>query len=371
MFIEEDMNLKNILQKIRRSFVQFTDARILPYYAFCGGRTHGWVLNSGNTEEKCDRENKFMLIQKDHINAGVMEDYVNFLLAIDFALSRGMIPVIDRLTYPAKFQQEEKDWGIINSWEIYFEQPFKEYDVDYVKRNAAFYVEANPFITFDILEVQAWDGERFMRLFLSKKEDNVIYAKHLKNVASRYIRFNSETENAISNMARKVFKNKQGKVLAVSVREEMFLRNEPTSVKLDNLLTFVEEKMKEFNCTHIFIASEFESRIEQFIKYFGKEIVFFLERKRPHGCDDNDERQILELSLNYTDTNCKKIFKLQEKVFGPKYNRWLNYLAEIYCVSQCDSAILQTSSGNTGALLMKKGQYDNVIMLNDLREFKE
>lgn len=359
--------MQSILTIFRKKFVEFVDVKIIPYYAYCGGRTHGWNYNSTIDVSKKD---KYMLIQKDHINAGVMEDYINFLLVIDFALSRGIIPVIDRLTYPAMFQQEEQDWGKKNSWEIYFEQPFKNIDVDFVKNNSSNVIESTPFITFDILEVQSCDGERFMRLFLDEKKESVLYAKHLKEVASEFLRFNSKTLNAILEMYNKVFEKKNGKVVAVSVREEMFLRNEPTSVKLDNLLIYVQEKMKLFHCTQVFIASEFENRIEQFRNFFGEDTVLFLKRKRPYSGDDGREKEILELSKNYTDVNCKKIFKLQEEVFGPKYSRWLNYLAEIYCVSCCDSAILQASSGNTGALIMKEGKFENVVMLNDLKEFK-
>ena len=159
--------------------------------------------------------------------------------------------------------------------------------------------------------------------------------------------------------------------MAVSVREEMFLRSEPTGVKLDNLFSYVEEQMKKWGCSQIFIASEFESRIELCYEYFGEDKVLHLDRKRPYSGEDEKEKEILRLSENYTEDNCRRIFELQEEVFGPKYERWLNYLAEMYCVSCCDSAILQASSGNTGVLLMKEGKFENVIMLNDIEEFQE
>ena len=82
------------------------------------------------------------------------------------------------------------------------------------------------------------------------------------------------------------------------------------------------------------------------------------------GKTDKTELEILKIADHLTDENCREVSRLQEKIFGPKHERWFNYLAEIYILSKCDCAILQVSSGNIGALMMRDKAFEHVIMLN-------
>lgn len=311
-----------------------------------------------------DPDKKYLLIQKEHKIAGIMEDYVNFLLVIDYALSRGMIPVIDRLNHPAIFQQDETEQGRINGWEKWFEQPLKGIGVEYVEGGAKNVTICSHWLTFCILEVMSEDAERFMNMLVSSDPSKKHYADHLKWVAQNYIRFNERTKRQLDNSAEKLFVNNE-KVLGISIREETILRGEPTGKGINSgIYEKVREFMAKSGCTKLFIASEFAERIDIFKREFGEENILFLERKRPYNREDPMEKEILELSKDFTDENCRKIIDLQAKVFGEKEERWLSYLAEIYCLSLCDSAMLQISSGNIAALLMKEKEYDKVAILN-------
>lgn len=327
-----------------------------------------WNYNERNFVYKSfgnkDPDKIFFVIQKDHINAGLMEDYVNFALAINFALSRGYIPVIDRLHHPAKFQQEESEWYTKNGWEEFFYQPIPQYTVEYVESGAKTVIYAPDFISFGIIEVQSFAGVNFNSLMIENKSipESGFYASLFRKIAKKYMKFNEETERKLNEIYRGFRQQWNGKrVLGVSLREEMMLRGEPTAVTLKDINEFVKKYMEEWECDYLFVAAEFQERVDEFAAKVSN--TTFLDRGRLIGRDDPDEQKMIELCKNYNEENCREIWKILERLMGTKHDRWFYYLAEIYILSKCDCAILQPSSGNIGALMMRDKAYEHVIML--------
>ena len=141
----------------------------------------------------------FFVIQKDHRIAGLMEDFVNFAIVIEFALSRGYIPVIDRLHYPAPLQQNESEWYCKNGWEMYFDQPIAEYTVEYVEAGCKNVLYAPSYVVFDICEIQSFAAVNFFKLMIEDEiiPESKVYASLFRKIAGTYMNFNYETQKKL------------------------------------------------------------------------------------------------------------------------------------------------------------------------------
>ena len=306
----------------------------------------------------------YMMIQKNmHTNSGVFEDYIMFMLAIDFALARGYVPVIDRLNYPGYIQQEEKDWYKKNAWEIYFEQPFYV-GVEYVENGAQNVVLCNTEITGDTLSIQPDRALDFFRyLAIPRNETENYFSDHFRFIANKYLRFNEYTRKYIAEKRKEVFGSQDTRnVMAISLREEMFYRGEATGVDCRNIEEKIELYKKKWGYKKLYIATEFDERIEKLQRIFGEENIYHLKRKRAYNTNNIDVQACIKWN-DYSLKGTKRVMEIDRKIYGDKFEKWLNYVTEMYLVSVCDGALLQVSSGNISATLMRKEPWHHVAIL--------
>ena len=194
--------------------------------------------------------NKYLIIKRECDNSvlGLFAYYITMLAWIEYAVRKEMIPVIDMKNYANTFHREE-DVGHINTWELFFEQPYNISFEDVLKQGNARYVWS------DIPEYQPNDSLDFLY------NDDIINYYHL--VAEKYIRFQPHVLEKLKKKEEEILGQYKGeRILGVLARGTDYtaLRPyfNPIQPNLEQLVSKIDEYIKRYNCNKIYVATEDE-----------------------------------------------------------------------------------------------------------------
>lgn len=238
---------------------------------------------------------------------------------------RGCIPVIDFSYFPNVFLESD-EVGIINPWEYYFEQPTQ------FSLQAAYHAK-------NVIMGNA-DVDVTVKEFDELIDNDDTFKEYIK-VFKKYVHINSRINKKMYQLYENLI-NPEWKVLGVVYRGTDY-RNRPVpgehkQPSMDQLLQKAGELMEQWNCDHIFLATEDKGAVEIFRQRFEGKVV----------CT---EKERYESTVEYT--QCHK--------FDREFDAYLKgeeYLTEIYILSQCN-CLLSSRVGILGAALpMNGGKYE-------------
>ena len=231
------------------------------------------------------------------------------------ALSKGWLPVVDMQNYPNLYLSPEKI-GQENSWEYFFEQPFRvgleqAYAGENVVLSDADAVKPSPDCSMNLL---------------SKKNDDLVEWRMLLKLGLMKINF--ELLKEFSVMREKFFAPGDI-VLGVLLRggDSKKIKGQPIAPPAEFAANAVNEKFKEWGCEKILLATDDQNVTETFKNNFGDKCV--------------------SLDQVYTvcyDTDAENNFFLQGK----------RHLAQTVLLAGCDSFMAERRADTTITMLSAK-----------------
>jgi hypothetical protein len=271
-------------------------------------------------------DNTFYVIRRKPLGAGLLSN-VNWVLShVNYAVLKGYIPVVNMKDYktlynenvPIKIGAGETS----NAWEYFFEQPCG-YSLENIKnaKNVILGSSENHYI--DELPNPIDENEDISKYY---------------DLISKYCKFNFETISEIESKKRRFFgKNILGVLYRGTDYKTAKEHYTPPSIEL--MIQKTRDVFQQEKFDHIFICTEDQSAVNEFCKVFTKERIIVSESKR---LKEYHTGRVPEIIL---------------KNSSSAYKAGLDYLTDIYLLSQCDGIVACKCNGTSFALALNNNKY--------------
>ena len=155
---------------------------------------------------------------------------------------------------------------------------------------------------------------------------------HMRGIYKKYLRLNREMKAYIDPLREHFFGNEAGKVLGVVARGTDYRYggfDVPKPVEDEAYIALVKEKMEEWGCSSLLLATEDADILEKFRQAgFGGRLKY-LEQER----------------FRYTDVNTKGLLVAKMKKADNDYHDEMPYLAVLYLLAECGALISNCRCG--------------------------
>lgn len=179
------------------------------------------------------------------------------------------------------------------------------------------------------------------------------HLERLGKIYNKYFKLNNKTEKAINDDIKALFNNKP--TLGVNIRGTDFNRGydgHPVAVKAEQLMSHIDEIIEKRNIGQIFIATDDQRLLEEFVNRYGDKALYFKDVHR----EKSDEPV---MHVNYL-----------ENEDGIKYRGGYECLRDVYALVACDSLVAGFSGVEAMAQIIKKSKdesyYDRRIVSNGI-----
>jgi len=271
----------------------------------------------------------FYVIRRKPPGAGLLSNFHWVMNHVIYAIEKGYIPVVNMENYKTYFNEncpiETSNGKTINAWEYYFEQPCGYSISDIKKSKNVILSDLNKYSIVKPLELY---------------NDNKTIMQKYNNIITNYLKFNKNIIKHFIEAKDNLFKNKNN-ILGVLYRgtdmKTAQLHYTPPSLEETTKKTL--QIFNDENFSYIFIRTEEQEAIDSFYKVFDKNII------------------ILSNINRFQNYNTGEIADLNQKNSISAYNEGLDYLTEIYFLSQCDGIIASKVNGTNLALGLNNNKY--------------
>ena len=253
---------------------------------------------------------------------------------ICYSVKKGYIPVIDQQYFDDQYKISNELFPI-NSWEIYFNQPFG-YKLEDIKNSKNIILSnklqmPNKYFTinFDIF-------------------DDIQKLSYFKEMYNKYINFNKKTMDYLISSYNMIFNNKTN-ILGILCRGTDYLLKKPGGHPIQpeprDVIKKADELLIKYNCNYIYLATEDQDIFEMFQSHFGNKLI------------TNNQRRFSQKDFNQFNY-ISQIIKTDD---NEKYNLGLDYLSTLYNLSKCDYFIGGKTAGTIGVYLMSNNFIFNYV----------
>ena len=268
----------------------------------------------------------------------LLANYFYVLSHIQYARTKGWIPVVDQLNYPVYNSQSAPIHGTKNPWEYFWLQP------------GGLILEEAYRCKNVVLSKQSWFWEWDMGYDIANYNEKacVAFFHKLSETAS----LNSPTEEYVTRIKQKLLPANQ-RILGVNVRIGGHDRHavkhgdgHPIQPPLDTLLSIVAQYQMAWNMDAIFLACDTDHVVQAFQSAFPGKLII-LPRLRS------------ELGREYGLDRYKQMFQPNHL-----FQTCLDYLTEMEILSTCNALIGSITSGLRYALVRNGNSYEHVKILD-------
>lgn len=279
-----------------------------------------------------DSGRKYYIVRRASKVQGLFSYVFTNLVRIENAVQRGYIPVVDMKNYRNSFQ-EENQFGKINAWELFFEQPLNvSLDDIASEKNITLGHGGTPEFIPNTTEE-----------FLNNPKEFLYWSSAMK----KYVRPNRKMQDYIINRKKKLFPE-NCRVVGVLGRGTDYTATKPymhpIQPEVSDLIAKTREVMKEHSCTHVFLATEDEGVYREFKNAFGEQLI-------------------VNQDVRYENTGKKLITEMSTERKNDKYLTGRDYLTSVFILSQCNCLVAGKTSGSLAALLLSEG-YEYSYLFN-------
>ena len=268
----------------------------------------------------------------------LLANYFYVLSHIQYAKTKGWIPVVDQLHYPVYNSQKEPINGTTNAWEYFWQQPGGiSLEEAYQSKNV-------------VLSKQSWFWQWDMGYDVEAYRDKATVEMY--HQLSSNVHFNSVTENYIIQ-AQKAILPEADTVIGVNVRIGGYSaqsanqgEGHPVQPQIDQLISIVANKLMNGKNKRIFLASDTEFAVNKFQQAFGDKVILY-------------PRLRTEIGKEFASDPQKQIYAP-----GKGYQTALDYLTEMEILSCCDSLIGTITSGFRYALVQNGNRFSDCNVLD-------
>lgn len=248
------------------------------------------------------------------------------LMHLWYAEDKGYLPVVDWQNYRTQYTKSTM-LGIENVWEYYFEQPCG-YSLNDIKK-------ANKVI---INKQSAAPSDTY---YMGQFYDDSQRIHKFSQLFNKYIRFNDSSLKYLNSQKNKYLSSDK-KVVGVLCRGTDYVLKKPSTHPIqpepEDVIWDVRQVMKDYACTHVFLATEDADILKLFQREFG-ECLMYEEQERL------SKSQIL--SDEWLSITKKREFGSVDPVVSG-----LKYLTSTYILSHCSCFVSGRTGGAKGVLIM-------------------
>lgn len=293
---------------------------------------------------------EFAVLQRGELggSAGVFSFFNTFLREMMVAFNNNRIPVIDMKNYWNIYHKNIGQIGNVNTWELFFEQPFPEYPLEEVYKSA---------------NVAFSDKRGKTACNQDITTDRVIRDLDLRGIYHRIykenIRLSSRVKKEFNDIYKNVFEKNRADgdiVLGVSVRGTDYIAAKPylhdIQPSLEQVYCKVKEIMDEWGITKIYVNSDEERSIDYMKdKFPGK--VFSMDYQRFDNYSAGTKNLLGEIRFEREDD---------------AYHRGADYLVSNLLLAECDSFIGSVNSGCIATLIIKN-KFEHEYIFDELGHY--
>lgn len=259
-------------------------------------------------------DKRFMLIRFPVYSSG-LGDVIRFCMtkvAVAEYREPGYIPVID-LSVPDG-GNSFSGGRIENIWEDFFE-PLNGYRPEEVMQSRHVLLCDDKMDAFNPYMMEQYHN-----------------SGHMREIYKKYLRLNQEMKSYIDPIREKFFREHGGKVLGVVARGTDYRYggfDVPKPMEDEEYIRLVREKMEEWNCNSLFLATEDADVLERFRQASFGDRLNDLEQER----------------FRYEDVSRKGIVLAKMKKENNDYHDEMPYLAVLYLLASCSALISNCRCG--------------------------
>lgn len=297
-------------------------------------------------------EDMTCVIQPNHPSFGFFAHYVNIIGILKAEIERGNTPYIDMGYFPNCYLKKE-NVGKVNTWELYFKQPF---EVDGIEIGKLTPLDKNVFLN-------KTNGKKsVVRLIqnyhsygcFQRPEDTCDFLTNPRAVswwqkfAHKYTEFNETTKAHIDELHEKLFLSNE-RVLGILLRGTDFSdnkpKNHPIPPTVGEAIPKIREEFVKKQYDRIFLVTEDERIVDKMQEEFGEK-VFAAPQKR------------------YGYTNHKFLNEIYaEDQELDSYQMGLDYITAIALLGRCNALMACRTSGAVAAMILAD-QYEYTYFWN-------
>lgn len=248
-----------------------------------------------------------------------------------YAADHGMIPVVDMRDHPSIYQ-EEKDFGKVNVWDTFYEQPAG------VSLEEA--LASGNYVLADI-------SHEWFTYIRMRKPNKINEEDYLRENFAKYIRLKPSIAKICEERLASIIpdKNPRSKLLGICIRGTDYKTFH--HMKQPNVTDVMKEAVQvfhDYHCDYYFIATEDKS---------------IFESVKTHLPND----KLLSYNAGTVDTTCGGLIGNHIREQTSAYNAGLDYITTLYILNRCSCLI----GGLCGATIVAKYrknpayEYVNVI----------
>lgn len=300
---------------------------------------------------KCNSDKVFHVIKSDAARCGMFSlILVNIMPYLKISERKGYIPIIDfKNTVHLPLIQDKENYGKINPWEDYFEQPGGAYTLDEVYKSAKVEM-CNP--NKYGFQVVMWNNMMPM-----PAEE----LRYWSRIANKYIRPTKEIFDKIQEEKIRLFKQNK-KVMGVSIRAEYrrdallkmdLIKGHPKVGSCEYYIEMIQKKMNEWGYDRFFLACDDREYVVKMDQFFGEKCCH-MDRRYKHLFIKDIPVQtdnIKEINREYEGCTIK--------------DTTTEYIVETYLLAACESLYSTIGGGSQFAYIINGGKYENLEIYNE------
>jgi hypothetical protein len=261
---------------------------------------------------------------------GLFSIILTNLTHITYAIKNRYVPVIDLKTVKNPYCN-----GQNNAWELFFEQPMG-YTLDDI-------ATSKNIILSNLNRIHEIYPIRWKDIYFKQNKGEFL---SFKDTYKKYIKFNQNTLGYMQTDLNVVFQDGR-RVLGVLCRGTDYTLKKPKDHPIQpdpiDVIKKAKEVMKEYNCSHIYLATEDEHIYELFKLCFEDILLTNRQKRFIHT-------ELIDVTL---------LAQINRDRENDKYLTALEYLSSINILSKCNCFIGGRTSGTAGVYFMSDGfEYD-------------
>lgn len=268
----------------------------------------------------------------------LLANYFYVLSHIQYARTRGWIPVVDQLNYPVYNSRKEPINGTMNAWEYFWQQPGGiSLDEAYQSRNV-------------VLSKQSWFWQWDMGYDAEKYRDKDCIAFY--HELSESVPLNAQTRTHVEQ-TKKAMLPPGKRILGVNVRigghDRQAARHgegHPIQPQIDELLSLVAECRERWGSDLIFLACDTDYVVRAFRAAFSDALVVMPRLRAEPGTEFGLDRN-------------KQMFRPENLI-----RTSLDYLTEMELLASCSALIGTVTSGLRYALVRNNNAFAHTEILD-------
>lgn len=297
------------------------------------------------------------------------------LFFYEWAIQNNYIPLVDTEFYD-DFMQEK--FGLNNLWEHCFQQP-ESFEGAFHKGNVLVSaINGGDMLVALHSTCKAINGDSQDWSAHTQMQNYQEYYARLNKLSQKAWLFKPEIKEKIESIQKKLFHSGMC-VLGVVLREEFGMndnemteaqrdvyKKHPKALPLEESYKLIVEHMSKWNCTHIFVATEFQEGLEFFQEKFGSKVIF-IERKRKSLNEFKQiNNKISEVLLNNYGEKLEEVVREYEGWSKQKQEEiTISYTVEMATIAKCDYCMGVKCSGLIAACILNGGKFKDLYIFED------